>query len=155
MYVGHIGIALATKSARRDVPVAGFVGAAFLLEHFKHWLWLAVVLPAVAGLVVLARSRDTGLALLIALTAFSHFPADLVTSHLELAGGSREIGLGWYRYPVLDLAVEGVLILAGWRLYAEDGGESRSWSQPWQLPLLITLIVSQAVFSFFVAPQVV
>lgn len=153
MYVGHLGVALAAKSTRDDVPVWVFVGAALALEPFEHRVVLGLLVPVLVGLVAW-RMVDAGLGLAVTVVALSHLPLDLVTSHLELTAGGPERGLGWYRYPILDFAIEASLVVAGWALYV------RRREAPWARGaspsgLLASLLGAQAVFSFAVAPNVV
>lgn len=155
MYCGHLGIAMAANSTRRDTPVAVFVAASMAIEPFRHWLWIGIAVPITVTATAYLWRRDAQLAALLGTVAISHYAVDLLTSTLEIHAGGREIGLGWYRYSLIDFALETALICAGWWASASPRTKPGWAREPWQIPLVATLLMAQAIFSFAVAPNVV
>lgn len=145
MYAGHIGIALAAKRVRPDVPLWALVAAAqgcdwvnvvaWAAGHpdpaSSRWLvvggWTAQMVshsvPAVLGLAILVAAaravvaRDGRGAALLAGVTISHVLADYVTSVKPTWPGGPRIGLALYAHPAADFVVEMAVVAGGWFLY--------------------------------------
>ena len=159
MYMGHLGIALAAKGARRDVSLLVLCLAAiapdlvdFSLEGLGHvaggGLW-SHSLAAMVGYGVLfalcygTATHRLGAALLVGAVASSHVLADLVTSRMVLWRGGPPLGLHLYIHPRLDFLVEGSVILIGWWLYGTSLPDKRRFSVE-AFGMLVVLLGLQA-----------
>ncbi|HEV2643190.1 MAG TPA: hypothetical protein VGT98_10800, partial [Candidatus Elarobacter sp.] len=142
MYAGHLGFALGAYSYRRTLPLWLLLVA----SQIPDWLdagaciadvdrggpfglythgWLAVGLAAIAcSAIAFALTRDVAGALLVALVEASHYPLDYLTGLKPTWPGGPIIGLNLYSRPMVDLALEGAVILAGWLLYRRTLPES-------------------------------
>jgi hypothetical protein len=160
MYTGHIGIALAVKGARSELSLWLLCFAALMpdLVDFSAQPFgadtsgLTHTLPGMLGEGVLffllgwAIVRNLGAALAAGLTACSHMPADLLTSRLVLWPGGPVAGLHWYRYHLLDLAVEATVVAVGWLLYGRTLPGPRRFSVA-SLAMLVLLLSLQGMLA--------
>lgn len=75
------------------------------------------VLTLLAGLAYLVATRDVTGAAFIGVLVISHAFADYLTGIKPTWSGGPMVGLQLYHHPVIDFALEGAVILAGWLLY--------------------------------------
>lgn len=144
MYAGHVGIAVGAKGLRGSLPLWALIIASQLPDWtdatlclagvtsstpgmFSHSLPAIGVLTIVGTLIYLATTRDFVGSAFIGALVVSHAAADYITGLKPTWPGGPMIGLDLYRHPVLDFAVEAVVILIGWLVYrASFPAEKRS-----------------------------
>jgi hypothetical protein len=132
VYAGHAAIALALTRRKPRVPTVPLVLAAF----GPDWLEMLVAIPGQReGTAVLTHSVPAvliggGLAAALfaatrrpgARTVFLawllHWVADLITGRKPLLTADHLIGLGLYRNPAADFALESTVVVIGCVLYA-------------------------------------
>jgi hypothetical protein len=135
MLAGHFGIAQFGKGARRDLPIALLVVAAYLpdlmriplsltIERYEVWSH-SILTVAGMGLVlgifwVLRGGSWIAAGVLTAVCAL-HWPADVFTGCKPTTFDGSWLGLVSYRRPINDLLVEGALLVGGW-LFARRRG---------------------------------
>ncbi|MBA2707330.1 MAG: metal-dependent hydrolase [Gemmatimonadaceae bacterium] len=158
MYAGHIGIALGAKGLRDTVPLWVFVVASQLPDWtdaalcvasvrmpvfgmLSHSLPAVAVLAALAGSLTFAVNRQPFAAMLVAAVVISHVFADYVTGFKPTWPGGPLVGLGIYRQPAVDFAVEGTVIFGGWLLYRASFPEERRSS-----PRVTAVLVAAMAF---------
>lgn len=134
MYVGHVAVALAAKGVRPTIPLWFLIVAA----QAPDWLVIAtrlsgheiarvervtetslsfVVVAIPLALAFYAGSKDVRSSALVWLVVASHAMCDFFTStHTLLPGGIAQ-GLGWYRRPLHDFAIETAMIVAAAFMY--------------------------------------
>ena len=132
MYIGHVGAAL---GAKRVVPAVS-LGTLVFATYLPDWMDAALCVtgryhdsqmfshsvPAVIVLAILAAATQFGrgdlrAALVVGVVVLSHVLLDYLTGIKPTWPGGPLIGLGIYRYPIVDFTVEAVVILGGWLLY--------------------------------------
>jgi len=135
MLAGHFGIAQFGKGARRELPIALLLGAAYLpdlvrlplswtIDRYEIWSHSIVTVGAmglVLGIVWLLRGGSWAAAAVLALVCVFHWPADFFTGCKPTTFSGPWFGLVSYRRPVNDLLVEGALLVGGW-LFARRRG---------------------------------
>jgi len=142
MLVGHFGIAQLGRAARREIPLAWLLIAAYLPDLVRVPLTpltrnhdiLSHSIPVVSALALaiatiwaLRRGNVTGAAI-IALVCLLHWPADVFTGCKPTTFHGPWIGLTSYRRPINDLALEGAIFLTGWLIARRRGvGVSKWW----------------------------
>ena len=162
MYMGHLGVALAAKGIRASVPLWVLVAAALasdLLDAgaalaglaggavypWTHSLPGALLIGLGAALAYAAATRDGAGAGVVGAAAFSHVPADLLTSRIAAWPGGPPVGLHLYRYDAVDFALEASVVVAGWWLYRRSlAEEARSRWPVWAV--LAAVLVFQLGF---------
>jgi hypothetical protein len=144
MYIGHAGVALAAKGARRSIGLFLLLVATYTPDWVDSGLCLAgrfnphemlshsipaVVLFAVIGLVAYGLfTRDWIGGLVIAGVILSHMVLDWLTGYKPIWPGHRMIGLGLYDHPIADFVAEGIVIGIGGLMYARTLPPRR---RPW------------------------
>jgi LexA-binding, inner membrane-associated putative hydrolase len=144
MYIGHAGVALAAKRARRSIGLLLLLIATYTPDWVDSGLCLAgafnphemlshsipaVVLFAVIGVIAYGLfTHDWVGGLLIAAVILSHMVLDWLTGHKPSWPGGPLIGLGLYDHPIADFFAEGTVIGLGGLLYAKTLPPRRS---PW------------------------
>jgi hypothetical protein len=137
MVAGHFGIAQFGKGARREIPIALLVVAAYLpdlvrvplsftidrYEIWSHSIPTVVAMGILLGAIWLLRGGSWIAALTLAAVCALHWPADMFTGCKPTTFGGPWLGLISYRRPINDLLVEGALLLGGW-LFARRRGFS-------------------------------
>lgn len=97
---------------------------------YSHSLFALVVWGALFGYLYRAKTGDKRAALVIGLLVISHWVLDFITHRpdepLYPGGGSPELGLGLWNYPVATVLVESAMLLVGVVMYlrstrARDG----------------------------------
>ena len=135
MVAGHFGIAQLGKGARREIPIALLVAAAYLpdmvrlplsvtidrYEIWSHSILTVVGMGLILGVLWLLRGGSWVAALVLAAVCALHWPADVFTGCKPTTFGGPWLGLVSYRRPVNDLLVEGALLVGGW-LFARRRG---------------------------------
>jgi hypothetical protein len=135
MLAGHFGIAQFGKGARREIPIALLVIAAYLpdlariplsvtIDRYEIWSHSIVIVAAMAlglGMIWLLRGGSWGAAVVLAGVCLLHWPADVFTGCKPTTFGGPWLGIVSYRRPINDLLVEGALIVGGW-LFARRRG---------------------------------
>jgi hypothetical protein len=168
VYAGHAGIALFATSRRPRVPIALLVPVAFAPDWIQwtlgalditqnpsisHSLVSVVIGATVVGGAYWAITRSAAGALVVCLTYLSHWPADFITAVKAIWPNGPEVGLNIYQHPVLDVAVEMLLVLACWIAYRRslptDGKAHRA---AWLIP--VGLVALQIGFIVIQMPQV-
>ena len=89
---------------------------------YSHSLFAGVLwgLAAFSVYLLVTRARDAQRAgLALGLAVFSHWVLDFLVHlpDLDLVSESYKVGLGLWRYPAIEIAIELVLIVAGLILY--------------------------------------
>ena len=135
MLAGHFGIAQLAKGARREIPFALLLVAAYLPDLVRipllaaisrHEIWshsipTVVAMGLVLGVIWRLRGGSWVAASVLAAVCALHWPADVFTGCKPTTFNGPWLGLISYRRPIDDLLVEGALLLAGW-LYARRRG---------------------------------
>jgi hypothetical protein len=135
MFIGHFGIAQFGKGARRDLPFAVLLLAAYLpdvsrvllaeltprFEVWSHSLEIVLVMSLGIAVIWLLRGGRLAAAGVLALACVSHWPADVFTGCKPTTLEGAWVGLVSYRHPVSDLLLEGSIFVAGW-LFARRRG---------------------------------
>lgn len=141
MLVGHFGIAQLARAARREIPLAWLLVAAYLPDIVRvpltllttHHETLSHSLPMVSAFALaiaalwLFRGGSLGAAAVIALACLLHWPADVFTGCKPTTFDGPWIGLISYRRPIDDLVLEGALLAAGWLLSRRRGVGINKW----------------------------
>src|SRR4051794_10619837 len=132
MYAGHLAIGLALKAREPRLPILPLALACFGPDWVETLLMLGGLRSGVAGYThsipaavagatiaaaVYAAFRRPG-AVLILTGWLLHWPADLLTGRKPLFASTPLIGLDLYDLPVVDFALETVVIAIGCAIYA-------------------------------------
>lgn len=133
MFMGHLGVALATKRLPTKAPLwillvasvspdlvdafSGFTPWHAFADQYSHTLYGIAVLTAFMVSVCALVTRDTGASLLAGVLVVSHLLLDFVTSHIILWPSGPVVGAGLYSYPVADFIVELAVIVIGLCVY--------------------------------------
>lgn len=160
MITGHLGVAAAAGSGRRDLPLLWLalasvapdvVDVAFALVSacnpyglYSHSVpAAALIAAALGGAAFLATGRPAA-GLVTALVVLLHLPLDLATGRKLYWPGGELLGLQWYTYHrLLDLVVEALLVTVGWWLVRRSAHAPR-WAA--SRLTLGALVASQALF---------
>ena len=158
MYVGHLGPALGGKRLAPSVAFATLVFATYLpdwvdaslcvtgryhdAQVYSHSIPAVIALATLAGASQL-RSADRSAALVVAAVVISHVLLDYLTGIKPTWPGGPSIGLGMYRYPVADFALEAAAIAGGWLMYRGTvQAEGDRWNS--STMMLVPLLLLQA-----------
>lgn len=161
MYAGHVGVAIGAYGLRRTVPLWVLIVASQLPDWADATLCLSGVrsivpgmfthsLPAVAALagafalVWYLSSRDAFGAALVLAVVSTHALGDYFTGIKPTWPGGPMIGLGLYRQPAIDFALESGVILIGWLFYRRSFPREKRSSRG-VLLVLAALIAIQLV----------
>jgi hypothetical protein len=154
---GHLGIAAAAHSTRRDSTLVWLAGAAmapdvvdglFVLARicnpnglYSHTVPAAALLAALVGAMAFLTTGQRATGLLCALLVLAHLPPDFITGHKLFWPGGEIIGLRLYDWPILDFLLESVIVAAGWWMMRR-----RDWAPRWATgtAALVSLLVLQA-----------
>ncbi|MEO7822539.1 MAG: metal-dependent hydrolase [Gemmatimonadaceae bacterium] len=162
MYLGHVGVALGAKGARRDIGLLVLLIATYAPDWIDSGLCLAGAydprgmlshsLPAVAVLsaIVLSTYRvkrgDMISGLIVAGVVISHMVLDWITGSKPTWPGGPMIGLRLYAHPIADLFLESAVIIVGVFLYRRSlSARSRPWIDV--AAMVGALVVMQAVIT--------
>ena len=142
MVAGHFGIAQFGKGARREIPIALLVAAAYLpdlvrfalsmtidgYEVWSHSILTVVAMGLILGIIWMVRGGHWVAALVLAAVCALHWPADVFTGCKPTTFSGPWLGLVSYRRPITDLLVEGALLLGGWHFARRRGvAVGRAW----------------------------
>ena len=132
VYAGHAAVALVLKAREPRVPLIPLTLACFGpdwvevllmlpapkegMAIFTHSIPAVLLCAAIAGLFH-AALRQPG-ARYITLAWLLHWPADLLTGRKPMLTGSALVGLDLYSLPVVDFALESVIVAAACVIYA-------------------------------------
>jgi hypothetical protein len=153
---GHLGIAGATYSARRDSSLIWLLGASmapdvvdalFVVARscnpyglYSHTVPAAALIAAVTGAIAYFATGQRVTGVLAAVLVLAHLPPDYITGRKLFWPGGELLGLRLYEYPVADFALEGLIAAGGWWLVRSRRGAPR-WATGWLA--LATLLVLQ------------
>jgi hypothetical protein len=85
---------------------------------------------------------------IVATVVVSHALLDFLTGTKPTWIGGPVVGLGLYHHPVIDFAIEAIVLVAGWLIYRQSLPEDRRSSAP-VLTLLGALLAIQAGADIF------
>ena len=158
MIIGHIGVTFAAKRAWPRLPLGILLGASYapdlwrgvlaaaglhwrLTNLYSHALPWSLVLALVLGAFTWVTRRDRTAGLVVVALVTSHILLDMISGDKPLWEGNA-VGLGVQDFQQLELLIESVLVLVGWKLVWPMYGSGRS--ARWALPTM--LIVFQAAY---------
>lgn len=164
MYLGHVALGLGARRAAPGVALAALLIApivpdlgdvALHLVGLHGTLGYTHTVPAAVALAVAVTALGWALSgrragLVLGALAATHVPLDYVTSRLAVTTGGPVIGLGLYGTPWLDLAVESVVIVAGWAVYRAGLPADRR-GRPAVLAMPAVMLAFQAVWAAMLA----
>jgi len=143
---GHLGIAGAAHSTRRDSSLFWLLGASMAPDvvdalfvvagscnpHglYSHTVPAAALIAIVTGAVAYAATGRRVTGVLAAALVLAHLPLDYVTGHKLFWPGGEFAGLRLYEYPTADFAVESLLALGGWWVVRRRTRTPR-WATGW------------------------
>jgi hypothetical protein len=165
VYAGHIGVALGAHGIRKAIPLWLLIIASQLPDWADAGLCLANIRPAVPGfyshsfpavgilaliaaVVYCMMVRDPAGMFIVAMVVVSHALLDFLTGTKPTWIGGPVVGLGLYRHPVIDFAIEAMVLIAGWVIYRQSLPEDRRSSAP-VFTLLGALLAIQAAADIF------
>lgn len=156
MIIGHIGVAFAARRRWERISLVTLMLATFAPDALRaplaaaglHWTqanlythalpWcLAVV--ALCGAFARAVSGSRRTALVVMAVVASHLVLDVVSGKKALWAGGP-LGLDVEDVEQVELAIESVLLFAGWVLLRRSSVQSPRWVRHWVLPLLLVAI---------------
>ena len=146
MIVGHLGIAGAAYSVRRDSSLIWLLGASIAPDvvdalfvvagscnpHglYSHTVPAAALIAVVTGAIAYAATGRRITGLLAAALVLAHLPLDYVTGQKLFWPGGEFIGLRLYQKPAADFVVESLLAVGGWWLVRSRTRAPR-WAIGW------------------------
>jgi len=161
MYMGHLGVALATKRLPTRAPLwlllvasvspdlvdafSGFTPWHAFTNEYSHTLYGIAVLTVLMGAVCALVTRVTGAALLASALVVSHLLLDFVTSRISLWPGGPVIGAGLYGHPIADLIVELGVVVIGVGIYSR--GLWARFRAPALVGMLACLVILQVMWA--------
>lgn len=155
MVTGHLGIAMAARRRWPAIPIGLLLAASAFPDlvdlvkaiagvHVAHGLY-SHTLPAVAvqaaalGVLSAAWLRSGVAGVVVALVVALHLPADYVTGDKLLWENGPMVGLDLYDRPLIDLALEALLVSACWALLRRSADAPRWARSPALLGLLLAV----------------
>ena len=155
MIAGHLGIAGAVHSARRDSSLFWLLGASMAPDVvdalfvaagscnpyglYSHTFPAAVLIAAVTGAVAYLATGQRITGVLAAALVLAHLPPDYVTGRKLFWPGGELQGLRLYNYPLADFALEALIAVGGWWLVRSRRSAPR-WATGWvALAVLLAL----------------
>jgi membrane-bound metal-dependent hydrolase YbcI (DUF457 family) len=144
VYIGHVGVALASMRVRRTIGLAVLLVATYTPDWVDTGLCVAGVynpqgmlshsIPAVLLFMLVgfaayaAATRDWKGGLVIAAVILSHIFLDWITGYKPTWPDGPMIGLRLYDHPVADFIVEALVIVASAMIYGRTLPPRR---RPW------------------------
>jgi len=144
--VGHLGVAGAAYSVRRDSSLFWLLGASLAPDlvdalfvvagscnpHglYSHTVPAAALIAVVTGAVAYAVTGRRVTGVLAAALVMAHLPLDYVTGQKLFWPGGEFAGLRLYHYPAADFAVESLLAAGGWWVVRSRTRTPR-WATGW------------------------
>ena len=142
MIAGHLGIAGAAYSGRRDSSLFWLLGASMAPDIvdalfvvagscnpyglYSHTLPAAALIAAVTGAIAYFATGQRVTGVLAALLVLAHLPPDYVTGRKLFWPGGELYGLRLYERPLADFALEALIATGGWWLV-----RLRRWAPRW------------------------
>ena len=146
MIVGHLGVAGAVYSRRRDSSLFWLLGASmapdvldglFVVAKscnpyglYSHTIPAAALIAAVTGAIAYFATDQRVTGLFAALLVAAHLPLDFITGRKLFWPGGELLGLRLYEYPLGDFALEALILLGGWWLVRSRRPAPR-WATGW------------------------
>ncbi len=168
MITGHIGLAFVARGADRRTKLPWFLAASLLpdatdgayamLKFCSPDGAYSHSLPAIAGLaalMALVAHLSTGsgrTALITGLLVLAHPPLDYITGAKALWLDGPIAGLGIYRWPVVDFALELPIVALGWWVLRRAGRDPKWLRSAAALTALVALQASGDIFLSYVRP---
>jgi len=129
---GHLGLAGATHSVRRDSSLVWLLGASMAPDvvdamfvvvgrcnpHglYSHTVPATALIAVVMGAIAYAADGRRATGVLAAVLVLAHLPLDYVTGRKLFWPGGDLAGLRLYDRPMADFAVESLIVVGGWWL---------------------------------------
>ncbi|MBO8168179.1 MAG: hypothetical protein H0Z35_03215 [Thermoanaerobacteraceae bacterium] len=165
MYAGHLGIALFAKGIRRNESLLLLIIASIFIDlttifidifkiSLPSWFMLhtipsTIILAVCFGLVIFIKNRNWRQCIFFGVVIISHLLVDYLTSRLSIWAKGPVIGLGLYKYPLIDFILEGTFIVFGWLVYQRIFKNQKN--KLWALWLMLFILIGlQACFSFLI-----
>ena len=142
MIAGHLGIAGAVHSTRRDSSLFWLLGASMAPDIvdalfvvagscnpyglYSHTVPAAALIAALTGAIAYFATGQRATGVLAALLVLAHLPPDYVTGRKLFWPGGELYGLRLYEHPVADFALEALIATVGWWLVRR-----KSWAPRW------------------------
>lgn len=167
MYAGHAAIALALKTREPRVPIAVLVAACFGPDWAELFVGLTFgrsrgevyshFIPGVVVCALLAAALYKAVTLLpgaryVAIAWLLHWPADFLTAHKPLIVPTHIVGLDFYDLPLVDFAIEGLLVAGCSIIYARAFATDRT-RRRWVVGAAAALLAIQGVLDYGLANQ--
>jgi len=143
---GHLGIAGAAYSGRRDSSLFWLLGASMAPDIvdalfvvagscnpyglYSHTLPAAALIAAVTGAIAYFATGQRVTGALAALLVLAHLPPDYVTGRKLFWPGGELYGLRLYERPLADFVLEALIATGGWWLVRSRRGAPR-WATGW------------------------
>jgi hypothetical protein len=164
VYTGHFGVALGAAGLAPRLPLGWLILAAFggdLVEGvvalagvddptrvWSHSLPATVGIGLALGLLRWGTGGRVGEALLLTVVGATHTPLDLLTAVKAWWPGQPPVGLGLYERPLLEGALELLVISLGWWVWQRrrtrpDAPRALRWA-----PLLVLVAAQLAGTAF-------
>ena len=159
MIAGHLGIAGAAYSGRRDSSLFWLLGASLAPDVvdalfvvagscnpyglYSHTLPAAALIAAVTGAIAYFATGQRVTGVLAALLVLAHLPPDYVTGRKLFWPGGELYGLRLYERPLADFTLEAAIATGGWWLV-----RSRRWAPRWAtgwLALAVLLLLQGTI----------
>ena len=148
MIAGHLGIAGAAYSARRDSSLVWLLGASMAPDVvdalfvvagscnpyglYSHTLPAVALIAAVTGAIAYFATDQRATGVLAAVLVLAHLPLDFVTGHKLFWPGGSLHGLRLYERPLADFALEALIATGGWWLVrSRRRTETPRWATGW------------------------
>ena len=146
MITGHLGLAGAVYSARRDSSLIWLLGASmapdivdalFVVTRscnpfglYSHTVLAAAMIAVVTGAIAYAATGQRVTGVLAAALVLAHLPPDFITGRKLFWPGGELHGLRLYNHALADFVVEALIATAGWWLVRSRGRAPR-WATGW------------------------
>jgi membrane-bound metal-dependent hydrolase YbcI (DUF457 family) len=140
--VGHLGIAGAAYSGRRDSSLVWLLVASMAPDIvdglfvaarscnpsglYSHTLPAVALIATVTGAIAYFATDQRATGALAAMLVLAHLPLDYVTGFKLFWPGGELMGLRLYEAPLADFALEALIAVGGWWLV-----RSRPWAPRW------------------------
>jgi hypothetical protein len=156
LITGHLGLAGAAYSARRDSSLIWLLGAAMAPDIvdalfavarscnpfglYSHTVLAAAMIAVVTGAMAYAATGQRVTGVLAAALVMAHLPSDFITGRKLFWPGGELHGLRLYDHALADFVVEALIATAGWWLVRSRASAPR-WATGW--PALAVLLLLQ------------
>jgi len=160
MYTGHVGIALAVRGVRDDLPLWALIAIAqacdwveFVVyprtpdtpsDLYSHAFPFVVIGAAAAALAVWLWKRSARAAAIAMALYLSHPLMDFVTGLKPLWLGGPSVGLGFIYRPMADFVTQGLVCAVGVAVYCQSLPRARRRQIAALAPLVLLLVLQVA-----------